>query len=225
MLRLRVAALEVPERPPNVMVVRAVPPFTVPPFKASVPVPSAPALPSWSVPCVTVVPPAKELAEERATVPVAPVAALTARAPRPLRTLAAVSVTEGLAAKPPVVPERSSRPRLALKVVFAEAWTAPPAKRRVLTLADEGAVPRAASELIKSVPAPTTTELASPRAAIWKVFVPVRASVPAPYLWSMPLPLMTPPRVKVPALVVMPRVPVRTTAPVPRFRAEPLEPV
>ena len=123
------------------------------------------------------------------------------------------------------MPERSSIPRLALTVVLTEACRAPPAKRRVLTFAVAGAVPRAASELIKSVPAPTTTELASPRAAIWKVFVPVRASVPAPYLWSIPLPLMTPPRVKVPAVVVMPRVPVRATAPDPRFKAEPLEPV
>jgi hypothetical protein len=78
---------------------------------------------------------------------------------------------------------------------------------------------------MRSVPAPTTTELASPKVAIWKVFAPVRASVPAPYLWSMPLPLMTPPRVKVPAVVVMPRVPARATAPVPRFNEEPLEPV
>ena len=92
-------------------------------------------------------------------------------------------------------------------------------------MAEAGADPRAASALMSSVPPPTTTELASPRAAIWKVFVPVRASVPAPYLWSIPLPLMTPPRVKVPAVVVMPRVPARATAPVPRFRAEPFEPV
>ena len=124
-----------------------------------------------------------------------------------------------------MVPESNSIPRKLLTVVLAEAWSAPPASKSVLTLAEAGADPRAASELISSVPPPITTELASPRAAIWKVLVPVRAKVPAPYLWSMPDPLMTPPRVKVPAVVVMPRVPTRATAPVPRFRAEPFDPV
>ena len=124
-----------------------------------------------------------------------------------------------------MVPESNSIPRKLLTVVLAEARSAPPASKSVLTLAEAGADPRAASALMSSVPPPITTELASPRAAIWKVLVPVRAKVPAPYLWSMPDPLMTPPRVKVPAVVVILRVPARATAPVPRFRAEPFEPV
>ena len=86
LLRLRAAPVAVPDRPPRVRVVKAVEPLTVPPLRASVPMPRAPALPSWSVPWVTVVPPIKVSAEERTTVPVALVAALTARAPRPLTT-------------------------------------------------------------------------------------------------------------------------------------------
>ena len=85
LLRLRTEPV-VPDRPPRVRVVKAVEPLTVPPLRASVPIPSAPALPSWSVPRETVVPPMKVSAEERMTVPVASVAALTARAPRPLTT-------------------------------------------------------------------------------------------------------------------------------------------
>ena len=86
LLRLRSEPVAVPDRPPRVRVVKAVEPLTVPPLRASVPIPSAPALPSWSVPRETVVPPMKVSAEERMTVPVASVAALTARAPRPLTT-------------------------------------------------------------------------------------------------------------------------------------------
>ena len=86
LLRLSAAPVAVPDRPPRVRVVRDVEPLTVPPLRASVPMPSAPALPSWSVPWVTVVPPMKVSAEARITVPVAPAAALIARAPRPLLT-------------------------------------------------------------------------------------------------------------------------------------------
>ena len=85
-------------------------------------------------------------------------------------------------------------------------------------MAAVGAVPRAASALMRSVPPPTRTELASPIDTIWKVFVPVRANVPAPYLWSIAVPLTTPPRVSVPAETVTVREPPKTVEPVPRFK-------
>ena len=122
------------------------------------------------------------------------------------------------------MPESNSTPRFALSVVVVVSKSVAPVRRKAPNLALEGAAPRAESELIDNVPAPTMTEPESPE-LLAKVLTPESTNVPAPYLCNIPVPLMIPPSVNVPADVVMTRVAVSVVAAVPKFNDELFVPV